>query len=70
MRIKTDCDDLYQLSRCLFFAFAKENRALLELMPKKASLEEVFLELTETDSAESAQEACAEQGTEKEVAAP
>ena len=37
------------LSRSLFFAFSRKKKALLELTPKKASLEDVFIELTETD---------------------
>ena len=37
------------LSRSLFFAFSRKKKALLELIPKKASLEDVFIELTETD---------------------
>lgn len=35
------------ICRSLFFAFAKRNRALLELSSKKANLEDVFIELTE-----------------------
>ena len=42
-----DCDDMYSVSRPLFFAFAAQGLPLLELSLKKASLEEVFLELTE-----------------------
>ncbi len=35
------------LCRALFFAFSGAGTALLELTPKKASLEDIFLELTE-----------------------
>lgn len=55
IRLETDSDDLTALSRRLFFAFAAQHRALLEMSLKKASLEEVFLELTE-ESGELAQE--------------
>lgn len=47
--IKTDAEDIYSVSKELFFAFAKRNYALLELVLKKATLEYIFLELTETD---------------------
>ena len=47
--LKTDSKDIYSVSRKLFFAFARKNRALLELSLKRASLEDIFLELTEAD---------------------
>ena len=50
LKLKVDCDDIYQVSRALFFAFANQGTPLLELSLKKASLEDVFLELTEGDS--------------------
>jgi ABC-2 type transport system ATP-binding protein len=49
--IRTGAKDLYALSRSLFFAFAERKRALVELTVKRASLEDVFLELTESASA-------------------
>ena len=48
--VKTDLADVYQLSRAIFFAFATAGKALLELTVKKANLEDIFLELAETDS--------------------
>ena len=51
IHLSSDCDDLTALCRRLFFAFAGQNRALLELSSKKASLEDVFLELTEQNDA-------------------
>ena len=39
--------DIYQSCREIFLAFAGAGVVLLELTPKKASLEEVFLELSE-----------------------
>ena len=46
-RLKTDSKDIYAVSRQIFFAFAEEDQPLLELNLKKASLEDIFLELTE-----------------------
>lgn len=50
VRIQTECQDLYQVSRELFFAFAERGQPLLELTLRKATLEDVFLELTEHES--------------------
>ena len=47
LRLETDLPDLHDLSRQLFFAFAREKKALLELNLKKANLEDIFLELTD-----------------------
>ena len=47
VRLKTDSKDIYAVSRQIFFAFAEEDQPLLELNLKKASLEDIFLELTE-----------------------
>lgn len=68
MRLKTDSEDIYAVSRCIFFAFAKENQALLELSIRKASLEDVFLELTE-DSRKKESGALSEGPEEKEAEA-
>ena len=51
-RIKTDCDNVYDLSRAVFSAFAGSGAALLEMSVKKANLEEVFIELTESSTTE------------------
>ena len=51
-QLKTDCDDVYDLSRMVFSAFAASGVSLLEMSVKKANLEEVFIELTEASSAE------------------
>lgn len=48
-RIKTDLSNVYDLSRSVFSAFAASGKALLELTVKKANLEDIFLELAETD---------------------
>lgn len=52
--IKTDLKDIYALSRDIFSAFAVSGTVLLEMAVKKANLEDIFLELTETDPAEAA----------------
>lgn len=44
--------EIYALSRAVFSAFAASGTALLELSVKKADLETVFLELTETGEKE------------------
>lgn len=49
-RLKTGAEDIHAVSRQLFFAFADRRQALLELTLKKASLEDIFIELTEGDS--------------------
>ena len=46
-RMQTNAKDIYDISREVFFAFAKRDIALLELNLKKASLEDIFIELTE-----------------------
>lgn len=48
-RLRADHEDVYQVSRDLFFAFSQWGVPLLELTPKKASLEDIFLELAEND---------------------
>ena len=47
-RVHTDSRDIYAVSRALFFAFASRRKALLEMTLKKASLEDIFIELTES----------------------
>lgn len=56
--IKTDHDNIYDISRTIFNGFAARGKALLEMTLKKANLEEVFIELTESskNDAEAAKE--------------
>lgn len=56
MHLKTDSEDMHAVSRSIFFAFAKEKQALLELSVRKASLEDVFLELTESGQTEESEQ--------------
>ena len=48
--IQTEAGEMPHICRQLFFAFARREKALLQLAPKKANLEDVFIELTEGDS--------------------
>ena len=66
LRLKTDSEDIYAVSRSIFFAFAKAEQALLELSIRKASLEDVFLKLTE-DSQSEEFDALSENPEEKEA---
>ena len=56
VHLKTDLADVHALSRVIFFAFAHQEKALLEMSLKKATLEDIFLELTEAPPAEPAAE--------------
>ena len=47
LQIQTDEKNIYQVSRSIFEAFAHAEIPLLEMSLKKASLEDVFLELAE-----------------------
>lgn len=47
--VKTDLSNVYDLSRAVFSSFAASGKTLLELTVKKANLEDIFLELAETD---------------------
>lgn len=52
LRLKTDSADLHAVSRSIFYVFADAGKAILELSIHKASLEDVFLELTESACSE------------------
>lgn len=45
--IKTDYDNIYDISRAVFLAFAAREKALLEMTLKRGNLEDVFIELSE-----------------------
>lgn len=47
--LKIKGEDTKMISQQLFFAFANKNQALFELTSKKANLEDVFIELTESE---------------------
>ncbi len=54
--IKTDHEDVYEISRQIFFGFAEKNKALLEMALKKTDLEDIFIELTEKSNSIEARE--------------
>ena len=47
--VRVEARDSEALCRSLFFAFAQEKKALTQLTTAKASLEDIFIELTEAD---------------------
>lgn len=47
--IKTDCGDIYELSRAVFLAFAASGKVILEMSLKKGTLEDIFIELSEAE---------------------
>ena len=47
-----EAGEVSDVCRKLFFAFADKKKAILELTARKANLEDVFIELTESDSLE------------------
>ncbi len=51
-RIRTGCENVYELSRAVFSAFAANETTLLEMTVKKANLEDIFLELAEQEEPE------------------
>ena len=54
--LQTAGDDIYAVSSQVFEAFAASGRTLAELAVKKANLEDVFLELTESNEKEEQEE--------------
>lgn len=46
--LRTDHDNIYEVSGSVFSAFAKKKKPLFEMAVKKANLEDVFIELTES----------------------
>lgn len=48
--IKTDIDNIYNLSSEIYHTFAKSKRTIYEMALKKGSLEDVFLELSEQNT--------------------
>ena len=48
VRVRTDAEDIHDTSRALFLAFAERKILLLEMSLKRANLEDIFIELTES----------------------
>jgi ABC-2 type transport system ATP-binding protein len=55
VHLKTAHDNIYDVSRAIFFAFAEKQKALLEMSLKKANLEDIFIELTTAETPEEAE---------------
>lgn len=51
VQVKRNAEDAHSICRKIFFAFSAKEKALLEMHIKKASLEDVFIELTEGEEA-------------------
>ena len=64
--VRTGSEDMDRVCRDIFLAFAGAGTVLLELTPRKASLEDVFLELSEPGGPEAGAEAPAESEGEGE----
>ena len=60
VEIGLEGDDVYDVCTAIFFAFASAGLPIVEMMPQKSSLEEVFLELTDRDTNDSASESAGE----------
>lgn len=65
-KLKIDNSDIYDISRKVFFAFAAKEKALLEMSLKTATLEEIFIELTENNLPSEPEEALEEEKEDKE----
>ncbi len=69
--VRMETEEMSHICRQLFFAFARREKALLQMTSKKANLEDVFIELTEGDiakpEAEDGKEAAENSTEEKEV---
>lgn len=59
--LKADHEDIYQVSRAVFQAFSKGEKALLEMSLKKADLEDLFIELTESSEVQMDEESGGEE---------
>ncbi|MGM9538144.1 MAG: ABC transporter ATP-binding protein [Candidatus Onthomonas sp.] len=66
VQVKTDHDNIYDVSRAIFLAFSAQGKVLLEMTLKKANLEDVFIELTDS-SAEPTQQGQGSNAMEDEV---
>ena len=64
--IRTDAEDIHDTSRALFFAFAEKKIPLLEMSLKRANLEDIFIELTESTAEEDASAANSPTNTSEE----
>lgn len=68
LTVSTPREDADQVCREMFFAFSKQNIALLSMATSKASLEEVFMKLAYSDTAEQPEEQPQEQAPAQDAA--
>ena len=64
IHVRTDLDDLYEMSGAIFHAFAAKDQTLLEMTLKKANLEDVFLELTQGNEVQMMESEVSEDGSD------
>ena len=63
--LHSDCEDIYEVSKALFERFSAAGKPLLEMNVKKADLEEIFIELTESAQTEDIKTEESEAGEEE-----
>ena len=63
--LHSDCEDIYEVSKALFKRFSAAGKPLLEMNVKKADLEEIFIELTESAQTEDIKTEESEAGEEE-----
>lgn len=63
--LHSDCEDIYEVSKALFERFLAAGKPLLEMNVKKADLEEIFIELTESAQTETVKSEESEAGEEE-----
>ncbi len=64
--IKINAENIYDVSKSIFWAFSQNDTPLLEMSLKQANLEDVFLELTEDDTGMPVNESGSETESETE----
>lgn len=64
--IKSDREDLYDLSSAVFRAFAASDKVIFEMTLKKGNLEDIFIELSEAAAAEAVSAAAPDEESEAE----
>ena len=50
MKFTVNTDHITEVCKAIFYAFASAQRAILQMTPQKADLEDIFLELTEDNA--------------------
>ena len=70
VQIKLDSNEIDDICRKIFFAFALKEKALLELTSKKPNLEDVFIELTDSEPAKETSSAHELPESDDEIAVP